>query len=67
MSGKCLAYERRGAVATVTIDDAPHNRIEAAGLRDHLLTVNGQRSSCVDYHRDQAAIGGKLRVIFSFV
>jgi hypothetical protein len=41
--------------------------IEAAGLRDHLLTVNGQRSSCVDHDRDQAAIGGKLRVIFSFV
>src|SRR5271167_1333083 len=30
MSDKCLAYERRGAVAIVTIDDAPHNRMTLA-------------------------------------
>jgi enoyl-CoA hydratase/carnithine racemase len=30
MSDKCLAYERRGAIAIVTIDDAPHNRMSLA-------------------------------------
>jgi len=30
MSESCLAYERRGAVAIVTIDDAPHNRMSFA-------------------------------------
>jgi enoyl-CoA hydratase/carnithine racemase len=30
MSDNCLAYERRGAVAIVTIDDAPHNRMTLA-------------------------------------
>ena len=30
MSDTCLAYERRGAVAIITIDDAPHNRMSLA-------------------------------------
>lgn len=30
MSEECLGYERSGAVAVVTIDDAPHNRMSVA-------------------------------------
>jgi len=30
MSDTCLAYERRGAVAIITIDDAPYNRMSLA-------------------------------------
>ena len=30
MSGDCLDYQRRGAVAIVSIDDAPHNRMSFA-------------------------------------
>ena len=30
MSDTCLAYERRGAVAMITIDDAPYNRMSLA-------------------------------------
>jgi hypothetical protein len=38
MSDKCLAYERRGAIAIVTIDDAPHNRMSLAFM-DSSVTV----------------------------
>lgn len=30
MTDKCLVYERRGAVAIIAIDDAPHNRMSLA-------------------------------------
>ena len=45
MSDKCLAYERRGAVAIVSIDDAPHNRMTLAFMDalESLVTPVGSR------------------------
>jgi len=63
MSGNCLDYQRRGAVAIVTIDDAPHNRMSFAfmdalealvttiaadsGIRSVVLTAAGDSNFSV--------------------
>jgi len=43
MSDTCLAYERRGAVAIITIDDAPYNRMSLAftDALEHLVATIG--------------------------